>query len=60
MFPQWVTSPEKGRFSGRIATLASRQAPFGMTFPPLLMKQLQRCDLVVTALFVGTVYTTRM
>jgi len=58
MFQQWVTIPERGKSSGRIATLASGQARFGMAFPPFLMKYLQRCDLVVNALFVGTVYIT--
>ena len=59
MFQQWVTIPEQGKSSGRIAASASGQARLGIAFPPFLKKQLQRCDLVVTALFVGTVCTAR-
>jgi len=39
--------------------LASGQACDGMTFLQFLMKQLYRCDSVVTASFVGTGCTTR-
>ena len=36
--------------------LASGQERFGMVFHPFQMKQLWRCDSVVTVSFVGTVY----
>jgi hypothetical protein len=56
---EWVTGPKQGKFSGRIAPLASRQECFGMAFSPFLMKHLHRCDSVYIASFVGTGYTTR-
>jgi hypothetical protein len=39
--------------------LTSRQACFGMAFPPFLMKQLYCCDSVGIASFVGTGYVPR-
>jgi hypothetical protein len=59
MSPEWVMGPEQGESSGRILPLAFGQACFGMAFPPFLMKQLNRCDSIVTALFAGTGYTMR-
>ena len=40
----------------RLLPLASGPAYLGMAFPPLLMKQLYRCDWVVISSFVRTVY----
>ena len=56
--PEWVTGPEQGKSSGRIAT-ASGSACLGMAFPPFLVKQLYRCDSVVISSFVKTGYTMR-
>ena len=39
--------------------LASGPACLGMAFPPFLVKQLHRCDLVVISSFVRRGYTTR-
>ena len=56
--PEWVTGPEQGKSSGRIATFSLCTACLGMAFPPFLMKQLYRCDSVVISSFVRTGYTT--
>jgi hypothetical protein len=53
-----VTSPEQGKSSGRIATFSIWIGASVMAFPPFLVEQLQRCDLVDSAQFVGTGYTT--
>ena len=57
--PEWVMGPEQGKSSGRIATFSLWTGMFRMAFPPFLMKQLYRCDLVVISSFVRTGYTTR-
>jgi len=63
---QWLKFPlNELRAQSRVSTaigllpLASGPACLGMAFPPFLVKQLYRCDLVVISLFVRTGYTTR-
>ena len=51
---QSTVSPAVG-----LLPLASEQACFGTAFLPFMMKQLYRCESVVTASFVGTEYPTR-
>ena len=38
--PEWVTNPGKVNSSGRLLSVVSGQACFGMAFLPFLMKQL--------------------
>ena len=63
---QWLEFPLNGlRAQSRVSPavgllpLASGPACLGMAFPPLLVKQLYRCDSVVISSFVRTGYTTR-
>ena len=53
IYPEWVTNPDELIPAVGLLPLASRKACFGMAFLPLLMKELYRCGLVVTASFVG-------
>ena len=57
--PEWVTSPDQGRSSRRIATFSLWTGRFRVAFPPFLVKQLYRCDSAVISSFVRTGYTTR-
>ena len=63
---QWLKFPLNGlgaqsrvRPVVELLPLASWLACLGMAFPPFLVKQLCRCDSVVTSSFVTTGYTTR-
>jgi len=55
--PEWVTGPEQGKSSGRIANFSLWTGMFrdGISSG----KQLYRCDSVVISSFVRTGYTTR-
>ena len=62
---QWLKFPPnrlraQSRVSPVVGLLPSASGPacLGMVFPPFLMKQLYRCDLVVISSFVRTGYTT--
>ena len=63
---QWLKFPLNGlRAQSRVSPvaellpLASGQACLGMAFPPILVKQLHRCDSVVISSFVRIGYNTR-
>ena len=63
---QWLKFPLNGsqaqsRVSPVVGLLPSASGPacLGVAFPPFLVKQLYRCDLVVISSFARTGYTTR-
>jgi hypothetical protein len=55
IYPEWVTSPEQGKSSGRIANFSLWTVIFG-DGTSSVPDQLCRCDLVIMASFVETVY----
>jgi hypothetical protein len=59
MSPEWVTGPEHGKSSGRVATFSLWTGVLWDGITSIPEKQLYRCDLVVIASFVGTGYTMR-
>jgi hypothetical protein len=56
---EWVISPEQVKSSGRIATISLWTGMLWDDISFIPDKQLHCCELVVTALFVGTGYTRR-